>query len=171
MSALQWIGSLKHNSIGSISVPILLLIAGSIFIFGQDHPSGRWDERVNSNAFYLEKDHPVTSSLNVNKKDFQNKEDKGLENARVDIHQGQDGDITPVNSTTPENTVKEFPTLATYLRILISPVTWLPPLAYMTTFGLELAIDSNLGNVLFALFNTKRPGFTQTQAGYYTSIL
>ena len=28
-----------------------------------------------------------------------------------------------------------------------SPMTWLPPLAYMTTFGLELAIDSNMANV------------------------
>lgn len=152
-------------------MPILLLIAGSVFIFGQDHPSGRWEERLNSNAFYLEKDHDVTSSpsLVVNKKDFQN-QDKGFENARVEPNQGQDGDITPVNSIS-ENTVKGFPTLATYFRILMSPVTWLPTLAYMTTFGLELAIDSNLGNVLFSLFNTKRPGFTQTQAGYYTSIL
>jgi NNP family nitrate/nitrite transporter-like MFS transporter len=136
-------------------VPILLFIAGLIFIFGQDHPCGRWEER---NAFYLEKGHNVTSSFD-DEKDSQKKE-KGLENA---IHQGQDED-----NSTVENTV---PTLATYFRILISPVTWLPTLAYMTTFGLELAIDSNLGNVLFSLFNPKRRGFTQTKAGYYTSIL
>jgi len=147
-----------------VPVPILLFIAGLIFLFGLDHPSGRWEERLNTNAFYLEKDHqvPVTSSLDV-------KNDKGLENVRIDTHQGQDGDMTTVNST-DENTVKGTPTLATYLRILTLPVTWLTPLAYMTTFGLELAIDSNLGNVLFALFNPKRPDFTQTQAGYYTSI-
>ena len=153
-------------------MPILLLIAGSIFIFGQDHPSGRWEERLNSNAFYLEKDdhHDVTSTPDVNKKDFQNKKYKGSENARVDTHEGQGGDITLVNSTV-ENTAKGSPTLKTYFRILASPMTWLPPLAYMTTFGLELAIDSNLGNVLFSLFSTKRPDFTQTQAGYYTSIL
>lgn len=61
--------------------------------------------------------------------------------------------------------------LVTYLRLLASPLTWLPPLGYMTTFGLELAIDGNLENVLFALFNKKRSGFGQTQAGYFTSIL
>ena len=143
-------------------MPILLFIAGLIFIFGQDHPSGRWEERLNNVAFYLEKDRHPTSSLDV-------KKDEGLENAHVHTLQGQDGDVTLVNSS--QNTVKEIPTLTAYVRILTSPMTWLPPLAYMTTFGLELAIDSNMGNVLFALFNPKHPDFTQTKAGYYTSIL
>ena len=143
-------------------MPILLLIAVLVFIFGQDHPSGRWEDRPNSDTVYLEKDHHVTSSFDGNLKD------KGSESMRVDIHQGQE-DVTL--DPTVEYTVKGLPTLATYLKILISPLTWLTPLAYMTTFGLELAIDSNMGNVLFSLFNTKRPGFTLIQAGYYTSIL
>ena len=99
---------------------------------------------------YLEKDSRET----FDNDNIQNKAGYGLENA---------GQV--------DTTVKETPTLVTYLRILASPLTWLPPLAYMTTFGLELAIDGNLANVLFALFNKKRPGFGQTQAGYYTSIL
>jgi MFS transporter, NNP family, nitrate/nitrite transporter len=102
---------------------------------------------------YLEKD-PRGTVSNDNQEDIQNKEGYGLENARK-----------------VDTTVKEPPTLMTYFRILASLPTWLPPLAYMTTFGLELAIDGNLANVLFALFNKKRPGFGQTQAGYYTSIL
>ena len=139
-------------------MPILLFIAGLIFIFGQDHPSGRWEDK------YLEKDyrHDVASNFDVNEKD------KGLEN--VDTNQGQEGVVTRVDSVV-ENSVKASPTLVTYLGILTSPLTWLPPLAYMTTFGLELAIDSNMGNVLFALFNPKHADFTQTKAGYYTSIL
>ena len=146
----------------SISVPILLFVAGLIFIFGRDHPSGRWEERVNNVAYYLEKDRRGTSS-------FDGKKDEGLENARNHTPQGQGGDITLVNSA--ENTIKEIPSVTTYFRILTTPMTWLPPLAYMTTFGLELAIDSNMGNVLFALFNPKHSDFTQTKAGYYTSIL
>jgi len=140
-----------------------------IFVFGQDHPSGRWEKRPNTetNTIYLDK---ATSSV---EKDFQNEKDKGLENTRVDTHQVQleEGDVSPVNSVV-DNVVniKESPTHLTYFRILTSPLVWLPPLAYMTTFGLELAIDGNMGNVLFSLFNPKRPGFTQTQAGYYTSI-
>ena len=152
-----------RNNYRSISVPILLLIAGSIFIFGQDHPSGRWEERPNRDTVYIEKD-DLTSSF-----DFPNK-DKGLENARVNTHPVQEVDVIPLNLTV-DNAVKGSPNLVTYIKILTSPMTWLPPLAYMTTFGLELAIDSNMGNVLFSLFNKKRPGFTQTQAGYYTSIL
>ena len=104
----------------------------------------------------------MASSFDVNEKD------KGLEN--VDTNQGQAGVVTRVDSVV-ENSVKASPTLVTYFGILTSPLTWLPPLAYMTTFGLELAIDSNMGNVLFALFNPKRADFTQTKAGYYTSIL
>jgi MFS transporter, NNP family, nitrate/nitrite transporter len=132
-------------------VPILVFIAGSTLIFGQDHPSGRWQDRPNT--IYLEKDRRGAFD-NDNQEDIQNKADYGLKNAR-----------------NVDTTVQEPPTLVTYFRILASPPTWLPPLAYMTTFGLELAIDGNLANVLFALFNKKRPGFGQTQAGYYTSIL
>jgi MFS transporter, NNP family, nitrate/nitrite transporter len=146
-----------------ISVPILLLVAVSIFIFGQDHPSGRWGDRDRPNSKI---DHHESSNYNDNKKDFQDKKEK-------DTYQGQEGnhvDVTGVDSESSVN-VKEPPTLMAYFKILISPLTWLTPLAYMTTFGLELAIDSNMANVLFALFNPKNPSFTQTQAGYYTSIL
>lgn len=54
---------------------------------------------------------------------------------------------------------------------MTDPLTWLPALAYLTTFGVELTIDSQMANILFTLFQKKRPGFTQTTAGYYTSIL
>ena len=141
-------------------MPILLFVAALIFIFGQDHPCGRWEDRPKSTV-YLEKDHPVTSSVDINqKKDFQNTEAQGQE--------GDHGDVTPANSTLK---VEGSPSLVAYLRILTSLMTWLPLFTYMTTFGLELAIDSNMANILFASFSTKRKGFTQTQAGYYTSIL
>ena len=84
--------------------------------------------------------------------------------------QGKELDDSHVDSTI-DGSIKGSPTLETYFRFLISFSTWLPPLAYMTSFGLELAIDGNLANVLFSLFNKKRPGFDQTRAGYYTSIL
>jgi len=48
--------------------------------------------------------------------------------------------------------------------IIVNPLTWLPSLAYMTTFGYELAIDANLANVLYTLL--KSPTFGQTKAGY-----
>ena len=136
-------------------MPVLAFIAGSILIFGQDHPCGRWENRsLLPNLVHLE-NHYVTGDNS--KKETQNEAGNGLENVCV--------------NPKVDTAVKGSLTLVTYFRILASPRTWLPPLAYMTTFGLELAIDGNLANVLFSLFNKKRPGFGQTQAGYYTSIL
>ncbi|TCD62455.1 hypothetical protein EIP91_006882 [Steccherinum ochraceum] len=62
--------------------------------------------------------------------------------------------------------INEKLTWAATWDILRSPLTWLPSLAYMMTFGYELAIDANLANVLFGLFRT----LGQTKAGYIASI-
>lgn len=59
-------------------------------------------------------------------------------------------------------------TLKLAYAVIINPLTWLPALAYVTTFGFELAIDSNLANILFAIYKSK--SFGQTKAGYITSI-
>jgi MFS transporter, NNP family, nitrate/nitrite transporter len=129
------------------------------FIFGQDHPAGRWEDRQKS----------LTTG---NHNGGLQKKDKESENAHANLnaYQGQEADINFVNPTMDMVAVKKF-NLVAYLSILASPLTWLPPLAYLTTLGLELAIDGNFGNILFALFNQKRSGFGQTQAEYYTSIL
>jgi len=66
--------------------------------------------------------------------------------------------------------VNESLTWKTALKICVNPLTWLPALAYLTTFGLELAIDGQMANILFSLFNKRIHGFDQTKAGYYTSI-
>ena len=134
-------------------MPVLAFIAGSILIFGQDHPCGSWENR--SLLPNLENNHYVTGDNS--KEETRNEAGNGLGNVCV--------------NPKVDTAVKGSPTLVTYFRILASPLTWLPPLAYMTTFGLELAIDGNLANVLFSLFNKKRPGFGQAQAGYYTAIL
>jgi len=55
-------------------------------------------------------------------------------------------------------------TLNMAYEIILNPLTWLPSLAYMTTFGYELAIDANLANVLYTLL--KSPTFGQTKAAY-----
>ena len=140
-------------------MPILLSVAGLSLILGRDHPAGKWEERhkVLANSLHLGSDGHVP--LDDDKNDSEKQKNTGL-NFSVDT-------VTSSHDTV----VQGSPTLVTYFKILASPLTWLPPLAYMTTFGLELAIDGNIANVLFALFNKKRPGFGQTQAGYYTSIL
>lgn len=99
------------------------------------------------------------------------KKDKEAGNARVNIGQLEAQEEAALVNSTDDTGIRGSPVLFPHVRILTSPVTWLPPLAYLTTFGLELTIDANLANILFVLFNKKRRGFNQTQAGYYTSIL
>jgi NNP family nitrate/nitrite transporter-like MFS transporter len=58
-------------------------------------------------------------------------------------------------------------TLRLAYAVLTNPLTWLPSLSYLTTFGFELAIDSNLANILYAIYKSK--SFGQTKAGYIAS--
>jgi len=66
--------------------------------------------------------------------------------------------------------VNESITFKTAMKILTSPITWLPALGYITTFGLELVVDASMADVLWVRFNKVIPGFDQSKAGYYTSI-
>lgn len=67
--------------------------------------------------------------------------------------------------------VNEALTWKTALEIVLNPLTWLPALAYVTTFGFELALDAKMADVLYMLYSGKLTGFDQQTAGYYTSIL
>lgn len=53
------------------------------------------------------------------------------------------------------------------MLILTNHLTWLPSLAYITTFGFELAVDATLANVIYGIY--KSPTFGQTKAGYVSS--
>lgn len=65
--------------------------------------------------------------------------------------------------------VNRKPTLTICRDVILNPLTWLPALAYLTTFGFELAIDSTLANIFFALYASKT--FGQTKAGYVRLLL
>lgn len=117
--------------------------------YGQDHPAGTWDQR-----------HIVPAAVA-----FKTSSSEKFE---------EDPEIATSSGNVPSTVdvaVNEPLTLRTAMTILISPITWLPSLAYLTTFGLELAIDAQMANVLFSLFGKTIPGFNQTVAGYYTAIL
>ena len=60
--------------------------------------------------------------------------------------------------------VNEPLTLGLALKVVFTPLTWLPALAYFTTFGYELAIDAYLANILLSLY--KSTTFGHTKAGY-----
>ncbi|KAF8804928.1 putative high affinity nitrate transporter [Phlegmacium glaucopus] len=150
-----------------VPAPILIFVAGLTLLFGQDHPAGKWSERRRTPAAALaaQQGHKIHS--NHDRNPLQEKDSKkDLEGATVIVE--------PVNAlikSTLDIAVNESLTWRTAFKLLASPITWLPALAYLTTFGIELAIDSKMADLLFSLFKTKRPGFDQTTAGYYTSIL
>lgn len=70
-------------------------------------------------------------------------------------------DIVPVDVA-----VNEPLTVKTAIEILLNPLTWLPALAYATTFGFELAVDSVLATVLLE----PHPELGQLNAGYLASV-
>lgn len=152
------------------SVPILLVVAGLIFIFGTDHPAGKWSERHNTLATQIAVRQGRQIHYSDDEKVMEKKESGDNEKTVVSLERVTDPDEDVVQSTV-DIAVNETLTMNTTFRLLANPLTWLPALAYLTTFGIELAIDSSMSGILFNLFSKKRPGFTQTTAGYYTSIL
>jgi len=76
----------------------------------------------------------------------------------------------PVIKSVVDIAVNQQLTWESAWKIMISPVTWLPALAYITTFGFELALDAKMADVLWKIYNKNLDGFDQETAGYYTSI-
>ncbi|KXN90612.1 Nitrate transporter [Leucoagaricus sp. SymC.cos] len=149
-----------------VPVPVLLTVAAMVLIFGQDHPAGRWSDRLNLASFAGLEVHPASGEAAPELK----KDAKGSGNAVVSVHAVENEEDAPRVRSTVDMAVNKSLTFSTMIRILTTPLTWLPALAYLTTFGVELAIDSKMADVLFSLYNKRQPGFTQTTAGYYTSI-
>ncbi|KAJ7139302.1 nitrate/nitrite porter [Mycena epipterygia] len=150
-----------------VPVPILLFVAAITLIFGQDHPAGEWSQRHTLPATTVSNalGHHVHPDEKMRR---ESKDEKALEEGAVQVHPVEelDGNVKSM----VDIAVNESLTLKTAMVILANPLTWLPALAYLTTFGLELALDAQMESVLFTLFNKRLGGFDQNKAGYYTSI-
>ncbi|KAG2059535.1 nitrate transporter [Suillus hirtellus] len=148
-----------------VPVPILLSVAAAILIFGTDHPAGKWSDRFQAVATTLPpSDDQTSNSENIKTKSGDNIETGDEKNIEVTVTA-----VTTTNLVSELDTAVNNPlSLNTAYQIVMNPLTWLPSLAYMTTFGYELAIDVNLATVLYTLF--KSPTFGQTKAGYIAGI-
>ncbi|TFK34311.1 nitrate transporter [Crucibulum laeve] len=152
-----------------VPAPILIFVATLTLIFGQDHPAGKWSERHNLPATELAIKKGHEAHLDSDEKKAE-KKDYGIEQGQVSVHPVDNPEQEPIVKSTVDVAVNKSLTMKTALQILANPLTWLPSLAYFTTFGVELAIDAKMADVLFTLFNKNIRGFDQTMAGYYTSI-
>lgn len=129
-------------------------------MYGQDHPAGDWSQRHQLNL--VENGSKTDGTKSRNDRDLEEK--SSAEEIRRSTLTLTDFDPVDVAHNKELNV-----TVAT--QLCLRSVTWLPALAYLTTFGLELTIDGQMASILFGLFNTHISGFDQTKAGYYTSVL
>ncbi|KAG1876288.1 nitrate transporter [Suillus subluteus] len=148
-----------------VPVPILLSVAAATLMFGTDHPAGKWSDRYKAVAPALPTSDDQTSIINSAK----NTNTKSGDDIETGDEKNIEVTITAINLVSELDTAVNNPlSLDMAYEIMLNPLTWLPSLAYMTTFGYELAIDANLATVLYTLL--KSPTFGQTKAGYIAGI-
>jgi NNP family nitrate/nitrite transporter-like MFS transporter len=173
-----------------VPVPILLLTAALVLIFGTDCPAGKWSERHTLRATALSiahGHHVVIDSDEEVLLRFKTHADKEKSKVETDvmiqelilekkheekIPEEKQAEVLvhdeKLYTSEVDVAVNERLTWKTTLAILGNPLTWLPGLSYITSFGFELAVDANLSNILFSIY--KSPTFGQTKAGYITSL-
>ncbi|KAG8718164.1 hypothetical protein FRC08_005818 [Ceratobasidium sp. 394] len=155
----------------AVPVPVLLTVAALTMMFGWDHPAGKWEDRhytlaqrahLHAPGEVVEEPNAPEPSQKPTDKDKEKEQGVNVEVQEVDP------DVTKNIQSELDVAVNEPVTFKKFLEIISSPLTWLPSLAYVTTFGFELAVDANLVNVLYGLY--KSPSFGQLKAGYITAI-
>ncbi|KIJ15905.1 hypothetical protein PAXINDRAFT_76416 [Paxillus involutus ATCC 200175] len=154
-------------SFALVPVPVLLSVAAATLVFGTDHPAGRWSDRHQAIAAELGgtiKEDQEHASSYESKKDAEKKDGS----AEVEVTVAAVQDFSSYNVSKLDVAVSRPLNGRVAYDVVFNPLTWLPALAYLTTFGYELAIDANLANVLYNLM--KSPSFGQTKAGYIAGI-
>ncbi|KAB5593145.1 Nitrate transporter [Ceratobasidium theobromae] len=157
----------------AVPVPVLLSVAALTMIFGWDHPAGKWEDRHRLAAHtavpghgIIVKEVPEGQGSELNEKDSDNLDKE--KNGGVNVQVQEVTDMANNIESELDVAVNEAVTFKTALAVVSNPLTWLPAIAYVTTFGFELAVDANLVNVLYGLY--KSPTFGQLKAGYITAI-
>jgi MFS transporter, NNP family, nitrate/nitrite transporter len=141
-----------HTLICSLDLPLTLYSSS-----GTDHPAGKWSQRhlTPATAVSVLQGHDIQLDEAEKARVAQKKRDKeqdSIQVAEVDDENDvidQHGDRI-ANTPAVATAVNEALTLKSAFRIFIDPLTWLPALAYMTTFGFELAGESPEQPYIFA---------------------
>ncbi|KIJ61881.1 hypothetical protein HYDPIDRAFT_176843 [Hydnomerulius pinastri MD-312] len=153
-----------------VPVPILLSVAIATLVFGTDHPAGKWSDRHKVMVTRLSDIEPACVAKAEQGLGSPGDSGDGLEkkdgSAGVEVTVASVKDFTMVSEVAAA--VRKPFTWDIAFEVISSPLTWLPTIAYLTTFGYELAIDANLANILLNLM--KSPSFGQTKAGYIAGI-
>jgi len=153
-----------------VPVPILLFVAALTLIFGTDHPNGKWENRHNTPATAVAIAHGHEINLDHSEKERMSAKSAEKEAGSALVRPAEESDeVERYYKSEVDIATNEPLTVKSAMKILKNPLTWLPSFAYLTTFGFELAVDSFLVTILFDLFIHRKSGWSQLQAGYYTS--
>ncbi|GHJ84651.1 hypothetical protein NliqN6_1053 [Naganishia liquefaciens] len=160
----------------AVPVPVLILTAVLVLVFGTDCPTGAWSTRhtTNATAAAVMAGHEVKLDSSEQRTIINKKQEPSTTVQEVSEDDGCLPDVdrpVGVNDTTVirsdiDVAVNEPLTMKALGKIVSNPLTWLPSLAYMTTFGFELAVDSILANVILK----HHPNLGMEKAGYYASV-
>lgn len=160
----------------AVPVPVLILTAVLVLVFGTDCPTGPWSTRhtTNATAAAVMAGHEVKLDRSEQRTIMNKKQEPSTTVQEVSEDDGELPDAdrpVGVNDTTVirsdiDVAVNEPLTMKALGKIISNPLTWLPSLAYMTTFGFELAVDSILANVILK----HHSNLGMEKAGYYASV-
>lgn len=178
-----------------VPVPILLFVAALVLIFvrpsalpsraslrppltrypparfpqGTDHPTGKWANRhtmpATAVAIMQGQDVQIDASERAVFAEKKQEPAQAVQVAEVD-DEADARDEAAARGPEVNIAVNQVLTLRSAAKILTSPLTWLPALGYMTTFGFELAVDSNLGHDLLL----SHQSLGMLNAGYLASV-
>ncbi|EKM57612.1 uncharacterized protein PHACADRAFT_206503 [Phanerochaete carnosa HHB-10118-sp] len=159
-----------------VPVPILITVAILTLLVGSDHPNGKWSDRHKMNVSIpsaeITDGTPRVSDDIETSREKPKLKDERPDTEKVDEKKGAvKVDVADALPSGPPSIRHDSVPLSwkVTMDILLNPLTWLPGLAYIGSFGYELAIDANLSNVYFGLYNETK-GFGQTRCGYLASI-
>ncbi|KAE8225066.1 hypothetical protein CF319_g2132 [Tilletia indica] len=146
-----------------VPVPMLLLIAGMCLLFGKDCPQGPWSARHRTEGTAIDVARGDMPHLDAAERRAM--DDAQASNNEKAISKGADfADIPRTDVLTMDTAVAEPVTLKVLGKVLTDSRVWLCALAYMTTFGLETAMDAALPGLILTLFQS--PNFKVDDAAY-----
>jgi NNP family nitrate/nitrite transporter-like MFS transporter len=160
-----------------VAVPVPILTAILVVLFGTDCPTGAWSTRhtTNATAAAVMAGHEVKLDRSEQRTIMSKKQEPTttVQEVQADDEEEDRAEARPVgiqDSTVIRSdvdvAVNEPLTMKALGKIVMNPLTWLPSLAYMTTFGFELAVDSILANVILK----HHPNLGLEKAGYYAAV-
>ncbi|KAI0804812.1 major facilitator superfamily domain-containing protein [Irpex lacteus] len=160
-----------HNawraSFAIVPVPILIITAIITLVFGTDRPGPSVGNRERTSfvrsysKHAMEEGEVVSSSVH----DPEASDKNASRISQIVGNETSEKGVGVGSHAATDDTTKTV-----LSSVLLDPLTWLPSLAYLTSFGYELAIDANLSNVLFGLYSPTKHSFNQTVSGYVASI-